>query len=79
MKLAGERVRTLPRERSVELPAGPRNARRGVPKFALIYLRGHEAREGCAGMDPRLHADPASGALGGALYVATKRARAAPT
>ena len=40
-------------------------------------LWGHETCEGCPEMEVELHADPATGAFGGAPYGATKRVRGA--
>ena len=65
---------------------GPRSAVLGVadacghlhwgPRWSSLW--GHETCEGCAEMRVELHADPATGAFGGAPYGATKRVRGVP-
>ena len=85
MKLAGERMRTLPQERS-ELPGATKRER-----VRRIYLgthakpcrrslrwsppRGHEAFEGGAETGRGTHGNPTTGTLGGAPYEATKLVR----
>ena len=94
-KLAVGRMRTLPREPSVELPLGPRSGHETCEgcaehwlwgacepcrgSFRRSSLWGNETCEGCAEMGWGTHANPAAGAFDGAPDGATKRVRGVPT
>ena len=59
---------------------GENSCGHGTLGFRCKSLWGHELCEGCAEIGVELHADPPTGAFGGAPYGATNRARgAAPT
>eukprot|EP00959_Pyramimonas_sp_CCMP1952_P292244 6111956-Pyramimonas_sp.AAC.3 len=91
LKWAGNRVRTLPLGLSVGLLIGDTTRARSVPTWAGNSIRtlplgpsvelpvGHEACEGCAEMGGETHANPVTGAFGGAHYGATKRVKDVPT